>query len=210
MDLYRMSPWKIICAGGPVMGPMLLCSIFALAIILEKFWHLHKIKTGTQDFLSRVLDQMKRHDTKEALSICDATKSPVANILKAGILKYDRPRPQIIEAIENASLYEIPRLEKNLTTLATIAHVSVLLGLLGTVTGMIRCFQGIQAKAAGFNPVSAADVAGGIWEALLATAAGLIIAIPAFAAYNYLVSRINNLILEMERASTELVNFLTE
>ena len=210
MDLYKMSIWQVFLAGGPVMWPIFLCSVFALAIILEKFWYLHKISIDTQEFLKRILDKMKHHDTKEALSICDNTKSPIANILKAGILKYDRPRPQIIEAIEDASLYEIPKIEKNLNALATIAHVSPLLGLLGTVTGMVRCFQTIQAKATSFHPVSPGDLAGGIWEALLTTVAGLIVAIPTFIAYNYLVSRINHFILEMEKASTELVNFLTE
>ncbi|MDP2923156.1 MAG: MotA/TolQ/ExbB proton channel family protein [Candidatus Omnitrophota bacterium] len=210
MDLYRMSVWQVFLAGGPVMWPILLCSIFALAIILEKFWHLHKIKIDTQEFLNNILDKMKRHQIKEALQICENTKSPISHILKAGILKYDRTRAQIKEAIEDASLYEIPRLEKNLTTLATIAHISPLLGLLGTVTGMVRCFQTIQAKATSFHPVSPGDLAGGIWEALLTTVAGLIVAIPTFVAYNYLVSRINNFILEMEKASTELVNFLTE
>ncbi|MFH1457883.1 MAG: MotA/TolQ/ExbB proton channel family protein [Candidatus Omnitrophota bacterium] len=210
MDLYRMNFFQVFLAGGPVMWPILLCSIFALAIVLEKIWYLYKIKIDTQDFLNKILDKMKRHDTKEALRICDGTKSPIANILKAGILKYDRPRPQIIEGIEDASLYEIPRIEKNLTTLATIAHVSPLLGLLGTVTGMVRSFQIIQAKASSFHPVSPGDLAGGIWEALLTTVAGLIVAIPTFVAYNYLVSRINHFILEMEKASTELVNFLTE
>lgn len=210
MDLYKMSLWQTFLAGGPVMWPILLCSIFAMAIIMEKFWHLHKIRIDTQQFLSSVLDKMKRHQVKEALEICEKTKSPISHILKAGILKYDRPRPQIKEAIEDASLYEIPRLEKNLSMLATIAHISPLLGLLGTVTGMVRCFQTIQAKATSFHPVSPGDLAGGIWEALLTTVAGLIVAIPTFIAYNYLVSRINSFILEMEKASTELVNFLTE
>lgn len=210
MELYKMGLWQVFLAGGPVMWPILLCSIFALAIALEKFWYLHKINIDTQEFLKKILEKMKRHETKEALNVCDGVKNPVANILKAGILKYDRPRPQIVEAIEDASLYEIPRIEKNLTALATIAHISPLLGLLGTVTGMVRCFQTIQAKATSFHPVSPGDLAGGIWEALLTTVAGLIVAIPTFVAYNYLVSRINHFILEMERASTELVNFLTE
>jgi biopolymer transport protein ExbB len=210
MDLYKMSLWQVFLAGGPVMWPILLCSIFALAIILEKAWHLHKIKIDTRAFLSNVLEKMKRHQVKEALDICDNTRSPISHILKAGILKYDRPRPQIKEAIEDASIYEIPLLERNLTMLATIAHISPLLGLLGTVTGMVRCFQTIQAKATYFHPVSPGDLAGGIWEALLTTVAGLIVAIPTFIAYNYLVNRINNFILEMEKASTELVNFLTE
>lgn len=210
MELYKMNLWQVFLAGGPVMWPILFCSVFAMAIALEKFWHLYKISIDTHVFLSKILEKMKRHETKEALRICDETKGPVANILKAGILKYDRPRQQIIEAIEDASLYEIPRLEKNLTALATVAHVSPLLGLLGTVTGMVRCFQTIQAKATSFHPVSPGDLAGGIWEALLTTVAGLIVAIPTFVAYNYLVSRVNHFILEMEKASTELVNFLTE
>ena len=210
MDLYRMSLWQVFLAGGPVMWPILLCSIFALAIILEKIWYLHKIKIDTQEFLSSILDKIKRHQIKEALEICDKTKSPISHILKAGILKYDRTREQIKEAIEDASLYEIPRLEKNLSVLATLAHISPLLGLLGTVTGMVRCFQTIQAKATSFHPVSPGDLAGGIWEALLTTVAGLIVAIPTFVAYNYLVNRINNFILDMEKASTELINFLTE
>jgi biopolymer transport protein ExbB len=210
MELYKMNLWQIFMAGGPVMWPIILCSVFAIAIILEKYLYLRKINIDTQDFLGKILEKMKRHDTKEALQICDSTKSPVANILKAGILKYDRPRPQIVEAIEDASMYEIPGLEKNLAALATIAHVSPLLGLLGTATGLIRCFQAIQAKAYALHAISSGELAGGIWEALLTTVAGLVVAIPAFVAYNYLVSKVNRFILEMEKASTELVNFLTE
>jgi len=210
MELYKMSLLQVFLAGGPVMWPILLCSIYAFAIIIEKFLYQRQVSINTQDFLKNILEKMKRHETKEALQICDSTKSPVGNILKAGILKYDRPRSQIIEAIEDASLYEIPKIEKNLSALATIAHISPLLGLLGTVTGMVRCFQTIQAKSSTFHPVSPGDLAGGIWEALLTTVAGLIVAIPTFVAYNYLVSRMNSFILEMEKASTELVNFLTE
>ncbi len=210
MDLWKMNLWHLFLAGGPIMWPILLSSIFAFAIIVEKFWHLHKIRIDTQDFLNSILNKMKRHEVKEALHICDTTKSPVAHILKAGILKYDRPRPQIIEAIEDASLYEVPKLEKNLPMLATIGHIAPLLGLLGTVTGMVRCFQTVQTKSTSFNPISPGDLAGGIWEALLTTVAGLVVAIPAYVAYNYLVNHINGFVLEMEKASTELVNFLTE
>jgi biopolymer transport protein ExbB len=210
MDLWKISLWRLFLAGGPVMWPILLCSIFAFAIIFEKFWHLYKIKIDTQDFLSRILEKMKRHEVKDALQICDNTKSPVAQVLKAGILKYDRPRPQIIEAIEDASLYEIPKLEKNLPMLATIGHICPLLGLLGTVTGMVKCFQIVEAKAATLHSVMPGDLAAGIWEALLTTVAGLVVAIPAYVAYNYLVNRVNHFVLEMEKASIELVNFLAE
>jgi biopolymer transport protein ExbB len=210
MDIYKMSLWQVFVAGGPLMWPILLCSVVAVAIIIEKLLYLRKVQINTQDFLSKILDRMKHHQVKDALEICDKTISPISNLLKAGILKYDRPKAQITEAIEDVSLHEVPVLEKNLPVLATLAHVCPLLGLLGTVTGLVRCFQVIQAKSVAFQPVSPGDLAGGIWEALLTTVAGLIVAIPAFVAYNYLVSRINNFILEMEKTSTELVNFLTE
>ncbi|MFA6217218.1 MAG: MotA/TolQ/ExbB proton channel family protein [Candidatus Omnitrophota bacterium] len=210
MDLYRMNLWSLFSSGGPIMWPIMLCSVFGVAIVLEKFWYLHTITLDSQSFLDSILEKIKRHQIQEALQLCDKTQSPLAHILKAGILKYDRPRLQIKEAIEDASLYVIPKLEKNLSALATIAHICPLLGLLGTVTGMVRCFQLIQAKATVLAPVSPGELAGGIWEALLTTIAGLIIAIPAYVLYNYLVSRVNNAILEMERTATELVNFLTE
>lgn len=192
------------------MWPILLCSVFALAIIVDRIMYLNKIRIDARHFLDRIIDKMKRHQIKEALEICERKENPISRILKAGILKYDRGRQQINEAIEDAALYEEPRLGKNMTALATIAHISPLLGLLGTVVGLVRCFQIIQAKSTAFQLVSPGDLAGGIWEALLTTVAGLIVAIPAFVAYNYLVSRINNFILEMEKASTELINFLTE
>ncbi len=202
--------WQLFVNGGPVMWPILLCSIFAAAIISEKIWYLRKISIDNQEFLNKILDRMKHHQTKEALAQCEQTGSPVAYILKAGILKYDRTREQIKEAIEDASLYVVPRLEKNLAALATIAHISPLLGLLGTVLGMARCFQAIQGKASSLAVVLPGDLAMGIWQALLTTVFGLIVAIPAFVAYNYLVSQVNHVILEMEKAATELVNFLTE
>lgn len=210
MELYKMSLWQLFLAGGPVMWPILFCSIFALAIALEKFWCLNKIKIDTRGFLDNILNKLKHHQIKEALQVCEEKPNPISNMLKAGILKYDRTRGQIKEALEDAALYEIPKLERSLPALSTIANISVLLGLLGTVTGMIRCFQAIQAKAALAYPFSPLDLAGGIWEALLTTMAGLMVAIPAFVAHNYLANRVNNFILEMERASTELVNFLTE
>ena len=202
--------WQMFLKGGPLMWPILLCSVSALAIIIERFWYLRKIQFDTQQFLNKILDKMKRHQIKEALEICETKKNPISRILKAGILKYDRGRQQIKEAIEDAALFEEPHLEKNMTGLATIAHISPLLGLLGTVVGLVRCFQVIQAKSTAFQPVSPGDLAGGIWEALLTTVAGLLVAIPAFVVYNYLVSRVNSFLLEMEKASTELVNFLAE
>jgi len=210
MDFWHMNPLNVFLAGGPIMWPILFASVWALAIIIEKILYLRRIKVDTDEFLKKILVKMKQQKIKEAFLDCDATPSPIGKILKAGILKYGRSREEIKEALEDASLYEIPVLEKNLNVLATIASVAPLLGLLGTVVGMVNCFQIIQLKATSVRPVSPGDLAGGIWEALLTTVAGLVVAIPTFLAYNYLVSKVNNLILEMERASVELVNFLTD
>lgn len=200
----------ILHKGGPVMIPIILCSIFGFAIAIEKRWQLHKAKIDTDKFLADILSTIRKLKIQEAIGICDSVKSPISRILKSGIKKYDSSKDEIKQAMEDASLYEIPKLEKNLTALATIAHISPLLGLLGTVTGLVRCFQAIQLKSSSFAPVNPGDLAGGIWEALITTVAGLIVAIPIFVIYNYLVSRVNNFILDMERSATELVNFLSE
>ncbi len=199
-----------IIRGGPVMIPILLCSVLALAITLERFIYLRKVKLDTNKFMSEVSDSLKRNRAMDAISICEQTPGPLPNVLKAGILKYDRTRSEIKEALEDAALREIPRLEKNINVLATIAHVSTLLGLLGTVIGMIEVFQKIQEKAAALSPVTLAYLSAGIWQALIATAAGLIVAIPALTAYNYLVSKVNDFMLQMEISATDLVNILSE
>jgi biopolymer transport protein ExbB len=204
-----MNAWQIFLAGGPIMWPILLCSVLALAIIFEKVLHLNRVKTNAKKLLDLIFAELRRNRIREAINICDSTNAPIASILKSGILKYEATRDEIKEAMEDASLFEIPKLEKNLTALATIAHIAPLLGLLGTVTGMVRCFQTIQIKATSIHPVSPGDLAGGIWEALLTTVAGLVVAIPTFVAYNFFVSRVNNFVNEMERGATELVNFIT-
>jgi biopolymer transport protein ExbB len=200
----------VIHKGGPVMLPIILCSIFGFAVAIEKNWQLHKAKIDTDKFLVDILSTIRKLKIKEAVEMCDSIKSPISRILKAGILKHNCSKEDIKQAMEDASLYEIPKLEKNLISLATVAHISPLLGLLGTVTGLVKCFQVIQSRASSFTAVNPGDLAGGIWEALITTVAGLIIAIPMFVIYNYLASRVNSFILEMERSATELVNFLSE
>jgi len=202
--------FNLIIKGGPVMYPIILCSIIALAIVIERIYHLHRAKIDTRKFMDEVATVLRRNKIMEAIDMCEATSGPIAHILKAGILKHDRPRQEIKESIEEAGLYEIPRMEKNLTALSTIAHISPLLGLLGTVVGMIGCFQVIQEKSTSLNPVSPGDLAGGIWQALVTTVAGLAVAIPTYVAYNYLVSRVNHLMLDMERSATDLINILTQ
>jgi biopolymer transport protein ExbB len=150
---------------------------------------------------------LQQNRQQEAVDICDETDAPVARITKAGILKYDRSKEDIREAIDDAGHLEIPRLEHYLPALATCAHISPLLGLLGTVAGMIKAFAQIQSKQGLVNP---SDLAEGISNALVTTAAGLCVAIPALVAYNYFVTRVDNMILEMEISSSELVELLTK
>lgn len=201
---------EFIVKGGPVMVPIILCSIIAMAIVIERFYHLYRAKIDTKAFMEDVTASLKRNKIVEAIDKCEKMPGPIAHIMKAGIIKHDHSKQEIRQAIEDAGLHEVPRLEKRLGALATIAHISPLLGLLGTVTGMVRCFQVIQAKATVLNPISPGDLAGGIWEALITTVAGLVVAIPTLVAYNFLVSHVDSFVLDMETSATDLINILTE
>ena len=208
--MWNIGMWDFMAKGGPIMWPILICSVLAFGILIERLISIRKEQIDTKSFMEQISKSLKRNKIMEALDLCDKTQGPIANILKAGILKHDRPRNEVREAIEDAAIHEVPRLEKNLPVLATIAHIAPLLGLLGTVTGMVNAFQVIESKASALNPVNPGDLAGGIWEALLTTVFGLCVAIPAFVAYNYLVSRVDGFVLDMERSATDLLNILSE
>jgi len=194
--------------GGPIMWVIFLCSVVALSVVMERLWQLRRAKIDTRKFMNDISNLLKRNKIMEAIDMCNRTPGPTPQVMKAGILKHDRSRPEIREAIEDAALGEIPLLEKNLPVLATIAHITPLLGLLGTVIGMLSCFQIIEQKSTALQPVNPKDLAGGIWQALLTTVFGLCVAIPTYVAYNYLVNRVNGFILGMEKSATDLVNLL--
>jgi len=202
--------FEMIQKGGPLMYPIILCSIIAFAIVLERLYYFRRIKIDTVEFMNRIEAALKHNKIAEAVKICEDTRGSIANIIKAGILKHDRPRQEMREAIEDAGHQEVPRLEKHVKVLATIAHISPLLGLLGTVIGMMKAFEAIQIKTGALNPVSTGDLAGGILQALMTTGAGLIVAIPAIVAYHYLADRAQDFIVEMERSAIELVNILSQ
>lgn len=201
--------WEMIQKGGPMMYLIILCSVIAFGIVIERMYNLNKARIDANRFMDEIINVLKRNKIIEAIEMCNKVPGPIAHIVKAGILKHDRSKAEIKEAVEEAAQLEIPRLEKHMPVLATIAHISPLMGLLGTVTGMIKSFQVIQQKALAMVPVNPGDLAGGIWEALLATLAGLSVAIPTYVAYNYLTSQIDNLVYDMEHSATDLVNLLT-
>lgn len=200
--------WVMIQKGGPLMYLLVLCSVAALTVIIERLITLNRYRIDVSSFMSKILEAVRRNRIMEAIELCERTSSPIAEVIKAGLLKHSATRQEIKEAMEEAALSEVPKLEKNLNLLATLAHVSPLIGLLGTVTGMVQAFQVIQEKATALNPVSPGDLAGGIWEALLTTVGGLSVAIPAIIAYNFLVTKVDNMVINMERAATELVQVL--
>ena len=190
--------------GGPVMWLILLCSVIAVFIFLEKVFYLHRVQVNVGDLVRGLINVLKRNSIVEAISLCDDTPGPAAHVLRASILAYEEGDEDLRQSIDDAALGEIPRLEARMKILATIGYITPLLGLLGTVLGMIEVFNTITELGA---MVNASDLAKGIGMALITTAAGLCVAIPCFMAYNYLVSRIESIILDMEKASSEIIYF---
>ena len=192
--------------GGLMMWLLLGLSAVVIVVFIERLLHYHQAQINSTEFLNGVRNVLKRDNVVEALSICDATPGPVARLVKTAILNRDRGREGVRDALEEAGLLEVPRLEDKLNLLATIAQIAPLMGLLGTVMGFLKIFLRLQQSGPFATPT---DLAGGIWESLISMAAGLAIAIPTYAGYNYLVSRVNSIVLDMEKASTEIVNIIT-
>ena len=197
--------WEFIVKGGPLMGLIIVCSVIAFAVFIERIWHLHRARIDTDKFIEMISSLIKHNKIMEALDKCNTTPGPIAHIMKMGILKHDRTRGEIRESIMDAGIHEVPRLEKNINILATVAHISPLLGLLGTVTGNIEAFGVLGQFAGGGDPMALAN---GIAEALLTTAAGIVVSIPAIIFYNNLVSKVNHIIIRLENRVSELVLLL--
>jgi biopolymer transport protein ExbB len=197
----------LLANGGLMLWLLLLVSAIAVAVFIERFLHYHRAQINSTEFLNGVRTVLKRDNVVEALSICDATPGPVARLVKTAILNRDHGRERVREALEEAGLAEVPRLEEKLNLLATIAQLAPLLGLLGTVLGFIQAFKFMQAEGLHAH---VGQLSTGVWQSLVCAAAGLAVAIPTHAGYNYLVSRVNSIVLDMERAATDIVNIVTE
>lgn len=198
---------RFLADGGPMIWVILAVSAAAVAVFIERMLHYHRAQINSTEFLNGVRTVLKRDNVVEALSICDATPGPVARLVKVAVLSRERGREGVREALEEAGLMEVPRLEEKLNVLATLAQIAPLLGLLGTVLGFIKIFMALQLAG---SQAQMEMLSGGIWQALISTAAGLAVAIPCYAAYNYLVGRVNSIVLDMEKAASEIVNIVTE
>jgi biopolymer transport protein ExbB len=200
-----MSLWLMTAKGGLIIIPILLAGALMLGIIIERLISLKNFQIDSDKFTEEIERTLKRRKIKEAIDFCNKYNKPLSRVIKSGLMKSDRSREEIKETIDDAASHEVPNLEKYLGVLATIATVAPLLGLLGTVAGLIKAFMAIEAAGGLVNP---GDLSRGIWEALITTVAGLSIAIPAYLAYNYFVSRVNNIVLQMEKSATRILDVL--
>lgn len=189
--------WNYVERGGPVMWPLLALSILGLTVIIWRWWALRQATAGVPELLKALRTSLMDGNTSAAIAACDRHPGPVASIVKAGLVRASRPKEEVELALQDASAHELAVLERGLPVLATVAMISPLLGFLGTVTGMINSFEALA--SVGLN--NPAAVAQGISQALITTAAGLIIAIPVQMAYNYFVTRVNGLVRNMESAA---------
>ena len=193
--------------GGPVIWLLLACGLFAALVFLERLFNLHRAQIAADDFLKGVYNILNRDNTVEAATICEEAPGPVARLALAAVLHHDDALENIGRAIEDAGLEEIPRMERGLGWLATLARITPLIGLLGTVLGMMDVLLAANRNA---PLVQSADLTGGLWTALSATALSLVISILAYVGYNLLVSRVESILLDMERSASALMNFMRQ
>jgi biopolymer transport protein ExbB len=194
-----------LAEGGLMVWVIVAASALALAVFFERLLLYHSEQINSTEFLNGVRNVLKRDNVVEAIAICDATPGPVARLVKVAILNRERGREAVREALEDAGAWEVPRLEQKLNLLATIAQIAPLLGLLGTVLGFMDVFKAIEDS--GLN-AHVGQLSGGVWQALICTAAGLAVSIPSYAGYNYLVGRVNTIVLDMEQVSSEILNIV--
>ena len=192
--------------GGNFMHGLLFASIIGVVFIIERLFTLFRARVNVRRLMSDIIKTLHSEGVEAAMNVCERTRGPIAAILHSGLIRAGRGPDAVKEAIETAGSIETSFLERGLVAIATVAQVAPLLGFLGTVSGMISAFAAIAAA----EQVSAKVVASGIEEALITTATGLMIAIPASIGHSFFVSQIDRFVLEMEEASAELVNELIE
>lgn len=186
---------------------ILACSVTALGVFAERIFFLHRASIHTGDFLRGLANLILKKNYAEAIQECAGTPGPVPRVLHAMLVKHDAPRSEIRDIAQEAGQLEIPRLERNLALLGTIAYATPLIGLLGTILGLLTAFQQITTHG---GYATAAEIAGGVYESLLTSAAALTVAIPAFVAHSYISARINDVVHDIERASIEVLEVLEE
>ena len=199
------SLFSMFSMGGPLMWVLLVLSIIAIYIIGWKFWTLNKASKIDANFMNDIRDYMEAGKTKSAVTLCRKYDNPVARMIETGIHRLGRPMADIQTAIENTGNVEVSRLEKGLPILATIAGGAPMIGFLGTVVGMVKAFFNMS-KAG--NNIDITLLSDGIYTAMLTTVGGLIVGIIAYFGYNWLTSKISDLVYEMESSTTQFIDIV--
>lgn len=197
----------VLVLGGWVMIPLLLLSILTFYLLIERLITIRKASSNPETITNRVREYVRNGDVNGAIAYCNQKNVPITRILKQGLERLGRPISEIQDAVQAAGKHETFELEKRTNLLASIAGIAPMLGFFGTVLGMIRAFQEIQNLQGNVNP---SVLAGGIWEALVTTAAGLLVGILALFSYNFLIGRIRRLTNDMERSATDFIDLLQE
>lgn len=197
----------LITKGGPLMWLLLGCSIIAIAIFLERIFYFHRARIDVGDLLFGLRNLIRNKAYAEALSECASTPGPVARVIHSAIRRHRSPRSELKEVVQECGQLEVPKLEKHLSVLLTVAYIAPLIGLLGSVLGLVDTFVQISAVG-GFATV--AEISQGVYEALITSAAGLMVAIPAFVFYSHLRAQSRMLMHDMESAGIEIVNVICD
>jgi biopolymer transport protein ExbB len=204
--LQTLSEW--IAHWNVVLVVIFLCSVIAVAVFFERIFYLRKVEVDTAGLVIKLRQAIEEGNLPEAIHICDISAGAVSNIVKAGLCKYTRPKEQIESAMEQRGLIEVAKMEKNSRILSIIAHIAPLIGLLGTVLGFIKAFA--EMRMSSLVEISATQIGEAMEYALVTTAAGLAVAIPAVIAYNYIVSRIEGTVVEIQATASEVVDLLVD
>jgi len=200
--------FNFLIKGGPIMIPIMLGSIFGLTIVLERLWVFRHMKLNTFEFIQGIFKYLKSDKSKEALELCDRyMHHPLAVVFKVGIERRQLPLNRLEKILEQVGNNQVQKLEKHLGALVSIINIEPLLGFLGTITGLIRAFMSWE--KAGAN-VTVSLLAGGIYEAMLTTAAGLMVAIPLYLCYHYFIGRIKITSGELTNHSIQLLEVIAE
>lgn len=196
--------WEIVSAGGLLMLPIIICSVVALAIVVERFWTLRRAKVLPNNLVADVWKQLNSNQLNRENIQKLRSGSPLGGVLAAGVMNRNGDREHLRNAVEDAGSHAAHELERYLPALGTIAAVTPLIGLLGTVIGMIRVFTNITTLGVG-NP---SQLAGGISQALITTAGGLMVAIPALMFYRFFRAKVDELVVGMEKESRTFLDVL--
>jgi biopolymer transport protein ExbB len=204
-DVSSFSQLDIIFQAGWIMVPILLLSLLTIYLMVERLMTIRKSATDKQEIMHRIREYVASGNITGAQAFCEVQDKPLTRILKHGLERLGRPISEIQDAVNASGKHEAFELEKRMDVLASIAGIAPMLGFLGTVTGMIDAFREIQSLQGNVNP---SVLAGGIWEALISTAAGLVVGILAYFFYNYLLGLIKRLVNDMEQSTTEFIDLL--